>query len=133
MAGCKKSVNRATRAVAARMFVGVFAVMAMFGLGCKRSQTVTHPAAVPTTVVEIVAVDIKPDGSIKPSGLDKIRAKADAAHVTVAFARVPVGDLALAQLAQFANIKRIEARGSRMTAAGVAAFNQTAPGIDVSY
>jgi len=101
--------------------------------GCRKSETEAHPAGVPTTPVALFASDIKPDGSILPTGLAKVKATADAAHVTVTFSRVQVGDPALAQLAQFPNVKRIEAYGSQITAAGVEKLKQSSPGIDVGF
>lgn len=102
-------------------------------MGCKKSNDQTHPAAIPTTVVVLLGPDIKPDGSITPAGLAKVQAKSDAAHLTITFSRAPVGDAALPQLAQFPNVKRVEAFGSKLTAAGVDKLKQSSPDISVGY
>jgi len=132
MTGNSPTVNRFVHAVVCGILICCIAPLAAGLSGCKKAAE-THPAAVPTTAVEIAAADIKPDGSITPAGLAKVQAKSDASHLTVAFLRAPVGDAALTQLAQFPNVKRIEAYGSKITAAGVEKLKQTSPAISVGY
>ncbi|HSI35123.1 MAG: hypothetical protein ACAI43_19525 [Phycisphaerae bacterium] len=115
-----------------KMLAGVLVVVgALLSGGCKDDKP-AHAAAVPTTAVPISSADLKPDGSLTDGGVSKIAAQSAAPHVTVVFSRVPVSDRALPQIAKFPNVKRIDAAGGRITAAGAEKFKQTNPDVDVA-
>jgi hypothetical protein len=88
-------------------------------------------AAGTATIVGLTGADIKSDGTLSDQGLKKIESQSDHPDITVAFVRSKVTDAALAQLAKFSNIHRIEAIGSPITDAALAKFKTTNPNVVV--
>jgi hypothetical protein len=82
-------------------------------------------------VVAISGDELKPDGSLTDTGLDKVRGKSDAAKLVVSFFRTPVSDAGLRQLASFPNITRVQASGSKITDRGVQEFKKKLPQAEV--
>jgi len=97
--------------------------------GCEKENK--NPSGVDPCVVVLTGADLKPDGSIKPTGIEKVQAKSNAPSVTVAFFREPLSDAGLEQLSKFPNIRRVEAIGSRITPAGIDKFKAAIPQAEV--
>jgi len=79
------------------------------------------------TIVGLTGADIKGDGTLSEQGMKKIENQSAQSDVTVAFVRSKINDAALAQLAKFPNVHRIEAIGSPITDPAVAKLKTTNP------
>ena len=88
-------------------------------------------AAGTATIVGLTGADIKAEGTLSEQGLKKIENQSAQPDVTVAFVRSKINDAALAQLAKFPNIHRIEAIGSPLTEAALAKLKTTNPNVAV--
>src|SRR5689334_19874126 len=98
-----------------RLVLSISAFVIAIGLlGCKKSED-NASAGNDATVVVVPNTDLKPDGTISDEGLQKIQAKAKAKNLTIVFVRSPVSDAGLIQLANFPNVRRVEASGSGLT------------------
>ncbi|HEY7115735.1 MAG TPA: hypothetical protein VH475_04060 [Tepidisphaeraceae bacterium] len=106
-----------------------FTVALVLG-GCKKSGS--GGSAGEATVVAIPGIDMKPDGTILDSGLQKIPAQSSAPNVNVIFYRSQLSDAGLAQLGKFPNVHRVEAIGSRITEKGIEKLKQSLPGVEVA-
>jgi len=99
-----------------------------FLAGCDKSSQ-GGGAAGTATVVGLTGADIKSDGTLSDQELKKIQDQSAQSDVTVAFVRSKINDAALAQLAKFPNIHRIEAIGSPITDPAVAKLKTTNPNV----
>ena len=118
------------RAKVLRAFcVGVLLCAAMAMGGCKDSDSGEVRKEQPTVL--LLPADINKDGTISPTGLQKIEAKAGESNLLVGFVRAPLSDAGLNQLAKFTNIRRVEAFGSRITPAGVEKLKRAIPEVEV--
>jgi hypothetical protein len=97
-------------------------------IGCKKSKTEGNDDR---TVVSIMESDLNPDGTISDSGLQKVSDKSNAPNLTVVFYRSRLTDKGLEQLGQFANLKRVEAIGSRTSPVGIERLKSVLPQVEV--
>jgi hypothetical protein len=119
------------RAIMSRPFliICVASVAVMLG-ACDKSNDNTSAGNDPTVVI-VPNGDVTREGSISDEGLKKIQAKSGVANLTVAFVRSPISDAGLNQLVKFPNIRRVEASGSRITAAGIEKLKRAIPEVEV--
>jgi hypothetical protein len=99
--------------------------MVLLSGGCKKTSD--GNAVDDANVVALAGVDLKPDGTITDNGLQQIQKKADAPSLRVVFVRVRISDGALAQLAKFPNVRRIQAPGSPLSAAAIGKLKAAIP------
>jgi len=110
-------------------FVLVLGMVAAF-VGCKKAETGGDSNS---TIVSIGGADINDDGSISPSGLQKIQKEANAPSLTVAFVRTRVSDAALSQLSGFPNLRHVEAVDSPLTQAAIDKLKAVIPEVQVTH
>ena len=75
--------------------------------------------------------DIKADGTLAQSALDQLGQKSAEPRLSVNIVRSRISDAGLKQLAQFKNIKRINAVGSALSDKAIAAFKAEVPDSEV--
>jgi len=98
-----------------------------FHLGCSKSS-----AGEPATAV-LGPIDLNADGSIKDSGIQKIDEQAvTGKNLHVRVVRAALSDLGLNQLAKYKQLRRIDAFGSHVTAAGINKLKKTIPEVEVA-
>lgn len=97
-------------------------------LGCKKGDDGTTPTAT-ATVVALTGDDIKKDGTLSDQGLKAIDAQSSKPDVTLSFLRSKISDGALAQVAKYSNVHRIEAIGSPITDQAIAKLKTTNPNV----
>jgi len=123
-------VVRATSWLKAVLFrLALISLSCVLVAGCNKSS---GPGAAGTaTVVGLTGADINSDGTLSEQGLKKIENQSSQSDVTVAFVRSKISDGALAQLAKFPNIHRIEAIGSTLTDPAIAKLKTANPNVVV--
>lgn len=100
--------------------------------GCSKSDDdIPKSATANTTIVSLTGDDIKRDGTLSEQGLKEIRKHSDKPALTVSFLRVHITDGALIQLAQFRNVKRVEAIDSRLSDQAIAKLKSANPDVVV--
>lgn len=96
--------------------------------GCKK----TGGGDAEPTVVGIPGGDLNADGTFNDSAMQKIEAQASKPNLQIAIFRGRLTDAGLMQLAKFPNLRKVEAIGSVVTAAGIAKLKATIPELEVT-
>jgi hypothetical protein len=107
------------------------AVVAGFCQGCNKSSSGSSAADDDANVVALAGNDLKPDGTISETGLQSIQKKAGAPTLRVVFVRSRISDGALAQLAKFPNLRKVEAPGSPLSANAISKLKSAIPQVEV--
>jgi hypothetical protein len=111
------------------IIVLAFTILSL-GAGCNKSSSSSGPGN--EFFVALGPPDCNPDGTIKDSGLDKIKQAAGESNVVIRMGGHSVlSDLGLAQLGQFKNIHRVIAPSSRVTPAGIDKLKKALPNVEV--
>jgi hypothetical protein len=101
-----------------------------WGPGCNKSSSSSGPSN--EFFVVLGPPDMNVDGTIKDSGLDKIKQAANQSNVTVRMSgHAELSDAGLAQFVQFKNIHRVLAPNSRVTPAGIDKLKKAIPNVEV--
>ena len=116
--------------VVSALFLGLALVQAA---GCKKSDDNSPQSAVAnTTIVSLTGSDVQRDGTLSPQGLNEIKRQSDKPALTISFLRVHISDAALTQLAQFHNIRRVEAIDSHLSDQAIAKLKAAIPDVVVA-
>jgi hypothetical protein len=106
--------------------------LAMLVSGCSKSDDGTPKSPTANTIiVSLTGADVQRNGTLSLQGLNEIKKRSDKPALTVSFLRVRISDAALGQLAQFPNVRRIEAIDSHLSDQAIAKLKSTNPDVVV--
>jgi hypothetical protein len=118
--------------------VVVVAVLIGFGSltwvsGCNKSESSSGGSGSGNDFFVVLGPpDMNADGTIKDSGLDKVKQAANQSSVVVRMSgHAELSDAGLAQLGQFKNVRRVLAISSKITPAGIEKFKKALPNAEV--
>ncbi len=94
--------------------------------GCKKESETSGPGG-EMAEIAISAMDLNPDGSIAPKGLQKIDEVASKGAFNVYFVRAKLSDAGLAQLGKYQGLHRVEAIGCNLSAGAIDKLKKSAP------
>ena len=99
--------------------------------GCKKESETSGPGG-EMAEIAISAMDLNPDGSIAPRGLQKIDEVASKGAFNVYFVRAPLSDAGLAQLGKYQGLHRVEAIGCKLSAGAIGKLKKASPESEVA-
>lgn len=110
--------------------VGTLLLVCLSGTlsGCKKNAIKVDDAA----AVTLTNADVSADGSLNPSGKQKLAERSGDASLIVRISRCKISDKALEQFAGYPNIKTLEARGSLLSDGAIDKLKKALPEITVN-
>ncbi|MDB5319242.1 MAG: hypothetical protein JWN40_873 [Phycisphaerales bacterium] len=79
----------------------------------------------------MMGADVSGKGDFNQQGLQKLDAEASSPAIAVIVSRTTISDAALAQLAKYKNVRRVQAVGSPLSDAAIAQLQSALPGLTV--
>ena len=95
--------------------------------GCKKGSEAGGEVA----EMAIAPMDLKPDGTLKPEGIQKIDELSVKGPFNLIFVRTRLSDAGLGQLAKYQGLRRVQAIGSDLSARAIDKLKKAVPESEV--
>ena len=98
--------------------------------GCKKGSEAGGSGG-EVAEMAIAPMDLKPDGSLKPEGIQKIDELSGKGPFNLIFVRTRLSDAGLGQLAKYQGLRRVQAIGSDLSARAIDKLKKAVPESEV--